>query len=404
MINVVDLFSGCGGMSLGFHRNNEFEIIGAVDRQNGKPSAGEGSLECNKSYQKNIGVKPIDADLKSLSPETISENLQISSAMSPDVDILISCAPCTGFSKTVRKNLVIDDPRNSLVLRTGEYVRYFRPKILIMENVGELLNGRFSTHFLALKQDLENQGYGVDAAVHNLTKFGLAQNRKRALILAVDSKVGEPKTLDDLWSGVRVKKSATTVRHAIQHLPSIRAGDIESTDTNHRSPANSQLGLERLRATPLDGGDWTSWVNHADALKLLIPSMKKQVAQGKVGPYRDVYGRMWWDRPSPTLKRECSHTGNGRYAHPEQNRLCSVREMSLLQGFPSDYFFVANNLSNMYRHIGDSVPPLISYQISKVCGWILSGKKPDIEDCILPLTTLSEKDLEEDAQQLRLTV
>ncbi|MDP7639937.1 MAG: DNA cytosine methyltransferase, partial [Candidatus Hydrogenedentes bacterium] len=96
---------------------------------------------------------------------------------------------------------------------------------------------------------------------------------------------------------------------------------------------------------------------------------------------------------SVTVKREASHTGNGRYAHPVQNRLCSVRGMSILQGFPETYCFEANPLSNTYRHVGDAVPPLISFQIAAVCEWILTGVRPNLHDVILPDTHLSIDDI-----------
>ena len=99
---------------------------------------------------------------------------------------------------------------------------------------------------------------------------------------------------------------------------------------------------------------------------LLTPAMARRVARGDLGSHPDIYGRLWWDRPAVTIKRECGHVGNGRYAHPEQDRLCTVREMALLQGFPRDYPFTGS-LANMYRHIGDAVPPLISYQLAALC-------------------------------------
>ncbi|MGB6170195.1 MAG: DNA cytosine methyltransferase, partial [Geitlerinemataceae cyanobacterium] len=91
---------------------------------------------------------------------------------------------------------------------------------------------------------------------------------------------------------------------------------------------------------------------------------------------------------------ECSHIGNGRYAHPEQDRLCTVRELSILQGFPKNYKFISSNKSNLYRQLGDAVPPLISYQLAKVCEWILSDVKPTLESAILPDTHLTIEDLD----------
>jgi DNA (cytosine-5)-methyltransferase 1 len=120
--------------------------------------------------------------------------------------------------------------------------------------------------------------------------------------------------------------------------------------------------------------------------------MTRRVARGDFGSHPDIYGRMWWDRPAPTIKRECSHVGNGRYAHPEQDRLCTVREMSILQGFPRDYQFTGT-LANMYRHIGDAVPPLISYQLAGLCAWILSGARPDPAGLLLSGCQLTTGDL-----------
>ena len=89
-------------------------------------------------------------------------------------------------------------------------------------------------------------------------------------------------------------------------LAPLLAGERDSVDANHASPAFTEKGLQRLKLIPKDGGDWPELLKVPGGENFLIPSMQRHVAQGKVGPYRDVYGRMWWDRPSVTLKRECS--------------------------------------------------------------------------------------------------
>src|SRR5262249_50400220 len=146
--------------------------------------------------------------------------------------------------------------------------------------------------------------------------------------------------------------------------------------------------LERIRAMPHDGGSWPDLVGNPATEGHLIPSMWKAVKRGRLNAYCDVYGRTWWDRPAPTIKRECSHVGNGRYAHPEQDRQCTVRELAILQGFPAGYRFVGTSRKNLYRQIGDAVPPLISYQLAWVAQWILTGIKPDLEQVVLPNTHL----------------
>ncbi len=388
---VLDLFSGAGGMSYGFHASPKFRVIGAADAQNGKPSSGKGRLECNKTYKANIGIEPLEADLSEVSPYEI-ENYLIDTSGVANVDVLISCAPCTGFSRTVRKNLVEDDARNSLVSRSADFVAHFRPKIFVMENVGELLRGKFSHHFESLTKKLEKLGYSVSAEVHTLSDFGLPQTRIRSLVIACRNEF-TLRTMSNLWAGRAIAKDAITVRRAIAHLPRLAAGAIDPSDPCHISPNFSEKGLERLSMIPPDGGSWFDLLEVSGGLGYLIPSMLKYVEQGRVGPHPDVYGRLAWDRPAVTIKRECSHTGNGRYAHPEQNRLCTVRELGILQGFPNDYRFEASSLSNMYRHVGDAVPPLVSFQIAAVAKWILTGRKPSLKEIILPKTHLSVADI-----------
>lgn len=126
-------------------------------------------------------------------------------------------------------------------------------------------------------------------------------------------------------------------------------------------------------------------------------SMKRIVSSGRLGSYPDVYGRMAWDKPAPTIKRECAHIGNGRYAHPEHDRLCSIAEMALLQGFPHNYRFNGATLANIYRHIGDAVPPLISYQLAHLCRWILTNEQPGMQELVLPGTSLKSTDFVREA-------
>ncbi len=391
--NVLDLFSGAGGMSSGFHAHPRFNIVGAVDAQRGKPSTGYGTLECNRTYRENIGIVPIEANLAELPPK------QLRKAISGPVDILISCAPCTGFSRTNSKNHLEDDPRNSLVSRSALYVEEFRPSIFLMENARELIRGNFTHHFENLSEQLQRIGYEVHAENHFLNRFGLPQKRERALVVAVEK--GLPLlSLGDLWRGRKVKPEATHVRHAISELPPLAAGETDPVDPMHTTPQLTDKSLHRLQLLPHSGGSWADLKDHPDRETVLIPSMLRNIAAGKMGSHPDVYGRLWWDRPAVTIKRECAHIGNGRYSHPEQDRMCSVRELATLQGFPSSYTFVSSAMSNLYRHIGDAVPPLISYQIAWLCDWILTGKRPTKRNLVLKDTHLSTGDIVAESQRL----
>ena len=352
-LDVIDLFSGAGGMSSGFARHPAFRMLGAVDKQLGKPGRGKSagtSTFCNPTYERNIGIAPLDLDLGAIRPEELRERFSLQAG---DLDVLISCAPCTGFSQKNARNHVRDDPRNSLVARTAEFVAEFRPEFLVMENVKEVLSGNQGHHFDAMSRRLSNEGYRVWAAVHDLAEFGLPQRRLRALIIA--------------WREGKVppllpppEQREATVRDAIVHLPPLRAGETHPDDAMHVCPRMTKPVMDRMQAIPKDGGSWGD-VMHDDSISLerkkylLTPAMFR----ARPGSFPDVYGRLAWDKPAVTITRECAHVGNGRYGHPEQDRLLSVREMALLQGFPDDYQF-EGPLTAKYNQIGDAVPPLVA--------------------------------------------
>jgi DNA (cytosine-5)-methyltransferase 1 len=387
---VLDLFSGAGGMSYGFHAHPAFRVVGAVDAQVGKPSTGPGTLGCNLSYQANIGVRPVEADLATTDPATVCAALGLAPG---EPTVLAACPPCTGFTRTVASNHLRDDRRNSLVRQVSRYVELLRPQVVLLENARELVMGRFSGHLAGLLADLDALGYDAAAQTHLLDVFGLPQRRERALLIAAR----RPLPLHDLrgaWSGWRVSPKATHVRRAIWELPPVPAGVADPGDRLHVAPAlRTEANRRRLAAIPHDGGGWADLIGRPDAAVLLTPAMRRRAAVGDLGSHPDVYGRLWWDRPAVTVKRECCHIGNGRYVHPEQDRLCTVREMAILQGFPRGYRFTGS-LANMYRHIGDAVPPLVSYQLAAVCAWTLGGHRPEPAELILPGCHLSETDLE----------
>jgi DNA (cytosine-5)-methyltransferase 1 len=388
--SVVDLFSGAGGMSYGFHAHPGFAVVGAVDAQLGKPSSGPGTLGCNISYQANLGLAPLEADLAASDPAELCAALGLTAGQ---VTVLAACPPCTGFSRTMARNHLHDDQRNSLVRRVSRFARVLRPEIVVLENARELVMGRFSGHLDGLLADLSGLGYQVSASTHLLDRFGLPQRRERALIIAARRPL-PLHGLDDLWTGWRVNPKATHVRRAIWELPPVPAGRAHSGDDLHVCPSTrAETTRRRLAAIPHDGGSWADLLARPGDRALLTPAMARRAAAGNLGSHPDVYGRLWWDRPAVTIKRECGHTGNGRYAHPEQDRLCTVREMSILQGFPRGYRF-AGSVSNMYRHIGDAVPPLISYQLAAACRWMLTGERPDPAELILPGGQLTAADVE----------
>lgn len=387
---VIDLFSGAGGMSYGFHARPPFRVVGAVDMEFGKPSSGAGTLECNRTYAANIALEPLALDLSATEPSEIRKGY--GGRLPPAVTVLSSCAPCTGFSRAKTINHLQDAPGNSLVSRSLLFVDEFHPTIFLMENARELLQGAFRHHWENLRQGLARRGYEVFGAVHRLDRFGLPQVRERAIITAVRDGL-TLRTLEDLWEGCGLQPGAVTVRRAISELPRLSAGSVDQADPMHLSPAMGSDNLRRIRLIPNDGGSWADLRHHPERDTVLTGAMLRNIERQDFGSHPDVYGRLAWDKPAPTIKRECGHIGNGRYAHPDQDRLCTVRELAILQGFPRTYQFRAKALSNNYRHVGDAVPPLISYQLSALCEWMLTGRKPEPPLWVLPGTHLHTSDI-----------
>lgn len=344
-------------MSYGFRETGRFEIVGAVDLQKGKPGRGKSpgsSTDCNPTYERNIGVRPKNADLNLLDPGEYRLELGLERG---ELDVLISCAPCTGFSQKNARNHLEDDPRNQLVERSGAFVAEFLPEFFVLENVKELLRGSQRHHFDNLAGHLRKLGYDVWAGVQDLADHGLPQRRVRALVLAWRHGAIQP-----FPPGSERPK---TVRETIGPLAPIAGGESDPHDPMHTAPANSERVLERLRAIPKDGGSWgdvmaNPALSEDEKRRLLIPSMFR----AKPGQFPDVYGRLAWDSPAVTITRECAHVGNGRYAHPEQDRLLSVREMALLQGFPASYHF-EGPITSKYNQIGDAVPPMVARLVAE---------------------------------------
>jgi DNA (cytosine-5)-methyltransferase 1 len=388
--NVIDLFSGAGGMSFGFSKHPSFRIVAAADAELGKPSTGKGKLQCNSTYARNIGIIPSRIDLSGVEPGEMRQVLGLPESL--NLDVLVTTPPCTGFSRANPQNHLRDDRRNSLVRKSADIAVALGVKVVVMENARELVQGNFKHHYEWFRKHLEKYGYNVFGRTYMLTRFGLPQIRERAIVIAAKHDL-PLYTLETLWDGWGLTDEALTVRRAFHAIGS------NATGKDVYPNFSSEHVRRRIAAIPRDGGSWMDLLGRPDAEDLLTDAMKRIVAQRRIGSYPDVYGRMAWDKPAPTIKRECSHVGNGRYVHPEEDRLCSVREMAILQGFPNDFIFDDAAISNMYRHIGDAVPPLISYQIAHLCHWMLTGVQPDFQSLILGGTNLRPTDIARKGQQ-----
>ena len=144
-----------------------------------------------------------------------------------------------------------------------------------------------------------------------------------------------------------------TVFDAIHGYPELEAGEVNNDIPNHRAAGLSEINIQRLQVTPINGGSRTDWP----------PEFWLNCHENFAG-HTDVYGRMMWENVAPTLTVKCFSVSNGRFAHPEQNRAISLREAAALQTFPDDYIFYGT-LQEIGKQIGNAVPVLLAETIGR---------------------------------------
>lgn len=268
-----------------------------------------------------------------------------------ELDVLIGCPPCQGFATHRRPHRSGWDPRNRLLAEYVRLVDEIRPHSVVFENVPGLAKGSGRWRLENALRALERLGYVTAHDVVDAADFGTPQSRKRLLV--VGSRDHESIDLPHPTHGAPGSRAVrtgarrpwVTVRDVIADLPRLRSGESDDTDRLHAARKHSDLNLKRLREIPHDGGS-------RDALpdRLVL-----ECHRDHDGHY-DVYGRMWWDRPAPTLTSGCTNITRGRFAHPVQDRAITVREALLLQGFPR-YACVAGGIEEQSLQVGNAVPP-----------------------------------------------
>lgn len=337
-IDVVDMFSGCGGMSAGFRLVNgvvpAYRLVMAVDID---PVA-------NRTYERNLGLSPEPADVTALA-RARRPAWQILDRSRRDPDrrlVLIGCAPCQGFSSH-RNAAGQVDPRNDLFEDFIRVAVKAEPDFVVIENVPELCIDDHWTRVANAKTRLAAAGYRVHLAIHNMAEFGLPQERFRAVMVAARQPFKPVR-------GHLGRDAFRTVRDAIGHLPPVAAGEVGS-DPMHYSAGHRESTIHLIRSVPPDGGSRPPGSGPASLRNLAR-------RQGKEA-YEDVYGRLAWDRPAITMTAYARNPASGRFAHPIQHRGLTVREAALLQGFPSNYEF-DGSFDEKFRQIGNAVPPIFA--------------------------------------------
>lgn len=335
-IQVLDFFCGAGGTSLGFAALNRvvpaFKLLGGCDINAVSAS----------TYSHNYGTPLINRDIIELADdkEELKKLLDEIGYDPSKPTILIGCAPCQGFTSHRKKHWADedDDIRNNLVNVFAEIVQEIRPEVIVMENVPEFLSKKYWKHFSAAKKSYEKCGYIVKESIYNAASFGVPQERFRSIVIGMKKEFLLPE-------GYLTSEQYRTVRDAIGNLPEVEAGVADPMDPMHKSAGHKKSTLDVIRQVPHDGGSRPAGVGP----KCL----------DKTKGFSDVYGRLYWDRPAITITHYARNPASGRYIHPTQDRGLTAREAAELQSFPRGFEF-EGSFDDIYRQIGEAVPPLLA--------------------------------------------
>jgi len=320
---AIDLFSGAGGLSQGLSQAG-FSVVGAIESV---PVYAE-------SYKMNHPATNLKiSDITKVDPLEYMEELGLKVG---ELDLLAGCPPCQGYSTIGTRNRgQRNDPRNELVYEVLRFAIAFKPKSIMMENVPALDR---DSRLKKLIDELEGIGYKVDHKVLKMSNYGVPQGRRRMIMLA--SRFGNIEVVKQELD----EDKMATVRDAISFLPT--AGS--SNDPLHDKLGKPTDRVRRLIAMiPKDGGSRTD-----------LGEEYQLECHKRTAGFKDVYGRMAWDKPSPTITGGCNNPSKGRFLHPEENRVITLREAALLQTFPSDYkFSFKAGKTGIAMMIGNALPP-----------------------------------------------
>lgn len=335
--DVVDLFCGAGGFSLGFRRAG-FDIKFAVDSD-------ETATQC---YEANFDGRVLTDDVRQLDFTNL------------DADVIVGGPPCQPFSRLGRNGK--EDGRKELSAEFMQAVEEIRPQVFLIENVSEYLKTPQARHVGREARDL---GYDVTATVLNADNHGVPQHRERAFILA--SREGMP-------FFPAPQEEVYSVRDAIGDLSGEPSGENWHIDRNY-----TELSERRYKQIPKGGSRF-------DLPMELRPPCWKEDHGGST----DVFGRLFWDEPSVTIRTEYVKPEKGRYLHPEDDRPITVREGARLQSFP-DTFEFTGYMTHVVRHVGNAVPPRLAYRLGlAVKEHLEEGKEGETVKGTHPATLLKE--------------
>ncbi len=361
MSTAIDLFCGCGGISAGLAAAG-FEILAGIDVE----------PKYMATFAHNFpNAHALDWSLSETPPSKLMELLNLAPG---ELGLLVGGPPCQGFSKNVpRKYRLAEDDKNRLVNSFLDYCEALQPEYILMENVAEMRNGFDKIYSKEVVQRLSGIGYQVSEGSLNAADFGVPQLRRRAFFVATkaDTPVALPRpTHCSQKTQLPLLKQPfhVSVWDAIGDLPALNSGEGNDETSYAVDPFSDFQQWARGNAQKVR--------NHK--AKKLAPKQYQRLAalepgQGLKdlpahlqvkGGYSGAYGRLTKEMVCRTITRWVFHPGSGRFGHPVDTRLITIREAARIQGFPDSHEFVGS-YTQQAGQIGNAVPPLLAQQIAE---------------------------------------
>lgn len=355
-IKVVSVFSGGGGLDLGF-KQEEYEVIWAIDNN---PNA-------VATYKHNLHDNIVCADINEIKLQDI-----------PKADIVIGGPPCQSFSLAGNRN--VEDARGQLVWRYIEIIEYVKPKAFVFENVTGLLSAKNnSKEYIVdlLKKAFQDIGYQISARVVNAADYGIPQRRKRVIIVGLrDGRefIFPESTHNETGLGL---KKYVSVEEAIGDLPEA----INDENGRVKYTIEPQNEYQRvMREGSLDTVSEHYVFNMSELDKYIIAHVKpggnymdipSDVNSARIkrlqrdGGHTTCYGRLAPDKPSYTINTYFNRPNVGCNIHYSAARLITVREALRLQSFPDSYEIISSSKQGRNLIVGNAVPPMLARIIAR---------------------------------------
>lgn len=340
-LKAVDFFCSGGGMSFGVQEAG-IQILAGIDFDE----------NCRETYEANIkGAEFIHADVFDLKEQELEDKLSLNK--NDDNLVLIGCSPCQ-FWSIINTDKTKSARSKNLLVEFSRFVKYFRPGYVVVENVPGVLRRKEESGLNEFIVWLKNNGYeNPHFKVHNVNDYGVPQNRKRFTLIA--SRISKEEIMPLELQGKKVV--VKDVLGEDKGFPKIKAGHKDNTDFLHSVPSISEINKKRLKKVKKDGGNRLGFAND--------PELQLNCFIGRDDSFKDTFGRLWWDRPAPTITTKFFSISNGRFVHPEEDRALSIREGATLQSFPFTYKFKGTSIANIARMIGNAVPPKYATALGK---------------------------------------